>query len=69
VFIVTEVIKSPYLGRAPELKFVKEIGGNNETPSKDDILVIGDVSFVVTSIERNYDHHAIVVYVSRLGER
>jgi len=48
-----------------ELKFVKEIVGDNETPRKDDVLVIGDVSFTVTGIERNYDHHAIVVYVSR----
>lgn len=66
MFTVTELLPKPYMESTQDLKFVAEIPGNNETPRKDDTLIIGGISYTVNSIERNYDTDSVFVYVVKI---
>lgn len=66
MFTVTERIDGPYMESTPDFKHVADIEGNNETPRKDETLVIGGVSYNVFSVERNYDTQTVFVYVKKI---
>jgi hypothetical protein len=64
-FTVTECIDGPYMESLPDFKFVKDIEGVDETPRKDDKLIINGDKFRVSSVERNYDTGITYIYVIR----
>ncbi|AXG66318.1 hypothetical protein SEA_ANNADREAMY_237 [Streptomyces phage Annadreamy] len=66
MFTVTQRIDGPYMESIPDFQFVANIEGNNETPRKDDTLVIGGNTYTVYNVERNYDTQSVFVYVTKV---
>lgn len=66
MFTVTERIDGPYMESTPDYKFVADISGNNETPRKDETLVINSIAYSVSNVERNYDTQSVIVYVVKI---